>query len=59
MNNQLSLNSIDIAKYEYANYPTHFKEEILKDFTLGMKKLNAPEIVYLIKNIDGESYYVP
>jgi hypothetical protein len=26
---------------------------------LGMKKLNAPEIVYLIKNIDGESYYVP
>ncbi|MDR3168455.1 MAG: hypothetical protein LBU27_01455 [Candidatus Peribacteria bacterium] len=53
------MNAVDIAKYEYVNYPTVSKEEILKDFTLGVKELNAPEIVYLMKNIDGEVYYVP
>jgi hypothetical protein len=57
--NTFSIRNINISKYEYANYPTLPKEEILKDFTIGMKKLNAPEVVYLMKVIDGESYYVP
>jgi hypothetical protein len=59
MTNQISLNGVDIAQYEYVNYPTLPKEEILKDFTLGMKKLNAPEIVYLRKSLNDEVYYVP
>jgi hypothetical protein len=55
----LSFHGIDIAKYEYTNYPTISKEEVLKDFTLGVKKLQVPEIVYLAKYRDGEWYFVP
>lgn len=55
----ISLVDVDIAKYEYANYPTFSKEEILRDFNIGMKKLNAPEIVYLKKYIGDEMYYLP
>ncbi|MDR0606829.1 MAG: hypothetical protein LBG52_00360 [Candidatus Peribacteria bacterium] len=57
--NQLALDNIDMAQYEYTNYPTLPKEDILQDFTLGVKKLDAPEVVYLMKNIDDETYYVP
>jgi hypothetical protein len=56
---EIALYNVNIAKYTYANYPTLPKEEILKDFTVGIEKLNAPEIVYLMKTIDRESYYIP
>jgi hypothetical protein len=59
MTGSLSFHSVDIAKYAYVNYPTFAKDEILKDFTVGMKKLNAPELVYLQKDREGETYYVP
>lgn len=55
----VNLSSIDIAKYEYANYPTLSKDEVLKEFTVGIKPLHAPEIIYLQKDINGEKYYVP
>jgi len=58
-NNQLSLENIDIAKYVYAPYPTRSKDEILTDFTLGMTKLDAPEIVYLEKVTNSGTFYVP
>lgn len=55
----LTLYGIDIAKYEYVPYPTFSKDEVLSDFTVGMKKLNAPEIVYLEKYYDDEVFYIP
>ncbi|MDR0651125.1 MAG: hypothetical protein LBG59_07195 [Candidatus Peribacteria bacterium] len=57
--NEVSITAIDIAKYEYVNYPTLSKEEILKDFSLSGEKLVAPELIYLVKHLEGEMYYVP
>jgi hypothetical protein len=71
--NQLSLRSIDIAKYIYAPYPTLAQEEILTNLAQGGDyfeggsqsayavgiKVGAPEMVYLVKNLDEEVRYIP
>jgi hypothetical protein len=54
-----------LGKYEYSNIPTIWKEEILKEFTVWIKKLDAPEVVYLYRQTGNEkgypvdTYYVP
>jgi hypothetical protein len=71
--NQLSLLSVDIAKYVYALYPTLSQEEVLENlaqggdyFDGGSKseyavgiKVEEPETVYLVKNVEEEVWYVP
>ncbi|MDR2190850.1 MAG: hypothetical protein LBP53_06895 [Candidatus Peribacteria bacterium] len=54
-----SIYNINIAKYEYTNVPTLPKDEMLKEFTWGTQKLNAPELVYVVKYLEEERYYVP
>jgi hypothetical protein len=70
---QISFSNIDIAKYAVSNYPTLSEEEVLANLAQGGDyfnggslsayavgfKVSVPEFVYLIKNIEGEVFYVP
>jgi len=59
LSRRISVSGIDIARYIYTNYPTLSKDEVLRDFSVGIKKLNTPEVVYLAKYIGDQLYYLP
>jgi hypothetical protein len=71
--NQISFSNVDIAKYAVSNYPTLSEEEVLANLAQGGDyfnggslseyavgfKVSVPELVYLVKNVEGEVFYVP
>ena len=71
--NQLSLFDIDISSYEVSRYPTlsqevvlqslptggdFFKGGSLSEYAMGVK-VDTPEVVYLVQNVEDEVFYVP
>ncbi|GHV26274.1 hypothetical protein FACS1894176_06680 [Bacteroidia bacterium] len=70
---QISFSNIDIASYEYASYPIRSQEEVmenlptggdyfdggsLSEYAVGVK-LNIPEVVYVVKWIEKEKFFIP